>query len=76
MTDGVCELAQGEGVAAAGAGLGDVGAILGALPCSCGGHGCQDDRGGHISWNQGVRDIWGATLKGSNACMAGKCHHG
>ena len=71
MTDGVCELTQSEGVAAAGAGLGDVGAVLGALPCSCGGHGCHDDRGGDIAWKQCVWDVWGAALKGSNSCMAG-----
>lgn len=46
------QLPNVERVLAVAAGLSDVGAIRGALPCSSGCHGCKDDGGGHVPRDQ------------------------
>ena len=69
LADGVGQIAQSQGVAAASTGLGDVRAVLGALPCSCGRHRGNNDRGGHVAWDQGVRNVRCASLECADACM-------
>ena len=66
------DLSQGDGVAAAGAGLSDVGAVLGDLPRHCGCHGGQNDGRCNVPGYESVGNVWCSALECANACRP-KC---
>ena len=62
------QVSQAQGVANAGTGVSDVGAVLTALPRSCGRHRRQYDGGCHVAGHQSVRQVRRAALEGGYPC--------
>ena len=70
LADLVSQLAETDGVAAAGAGLRDIRALLVALSCSCGCHRCHNYGRRNVPRDECIWDVRRATLECSNACIA------